>query len=50
MNVNKIKKTQINLAQPIKELGESSVKIHFEHGLEAEIRVIVVEEKEETEQ
>jgi len=40
-----IKKTQIDLPEPIKELGEFPVKIKFEHNLEAEIRVIVVEEK-----
>jgi len=40
-----IKKTQIDLIEPIKELGEFPVKIKFEHNLEAEIRVIVVEEK-----
>ena len=43
-----IKKTQIDLGQFIKELGEFPVKIYFEHGLEAEITVVVVEEKEET--
>lgn len=40
-----IKKNQIVLEQPLKELGEFPIKIIFEHGLEAEIRVIVVEEK-----
>ena len=40
-----IKKTQIDLLEPIKELGEFPVKIHFEHNLEAEIRVIIIEEK-----
>jgi len=40
-----IKKSQIDLAQAIQELGEYPVKIKFEHNLEAEIRVIVVEEK-----
>ena len=40
-----IKKTQIDLPEPIKELGEFPVKIHFEHNLEAEIKVIVTEEK-----
>ncbi len=42
-----IKKNQINLAEPIKELGEYPVKINFDHNLEAEIRIIVVQEKEE---
>ncbi|MCH8741847.1 50S ribosomal protein L9 [Patescibacteria group bacterium] len=41
----KIKKSQIILEEPIKELGEFSIKISFAHGLEAEISVIVVEEK-----
>ena len=40
-----IKKTQIDLIEPIKELGEYLIKIKFEHNLEAEIRVIVIEEK-----
>ncbi len=42
-----IKKTQINLEKPIKELGEFLIKINFEHNLEAEIKVIVSEEKKE---
>jgi len=40
-----IKKTQIDLKEPIKELGEFPIKIRLEHNLEAEIKVIVVEEK-----
>jgi len=40
-----VKKTQIELPESIKELGEFPVKIKFEHNLEAEIKVIVVEEK-----
>jgi len=40
-----IKKSQIDLQIPIKELGEFPVKIKFEHNLEAEVRVIIVEEK-----
>ncbi len=40
-----IKKTQIELSQPIKELGEFPVKIKFEHNLEAEITIIIEEEK-----
>jgi len=40
-----IKKDQIILEEPMKELGEFPVKITFAHRLEAEIRVIVVEEK-----
>lgn len=40
-----IKKQKIELVQPIEELGEFAVKIKFEHNLESEIRIIVVEEK-----
>ena len=40
-----IKKTQIELIEPLKELGEFPVKIKFDHNLESEIRVIIVEEK-----
>ena len=40
-----IKKSQIDLAQAIQELGEYPVKIKFEHNLETEIRVIIIEEK-----
>lgn len=39
-----VKKNQIELSKPIKELGEFPVKIKLEHNLEAEIRVIVSEE------
>lgn len=40
-----VKKGQIDLLEPIKELGEFPIKIKFEHNLEAEIKVIVTEEK-----
>ena len=40
-----IKKNQIEIENPIKELDEFPVKVKFEHNLEAEIRVIVTEEK-----
>lgn len=40
-----VKKSQIDLKEPIKELGEFPVKIKFEHNLEGEIKVIIVEEK-----
>ena len=42
-----VKKGQIDLPDPIKELGEFPVKIKFEHNLEVEIKVIVSPEKEE---
>ncbi len=40
-----IKKGQITLEKPIEELGEFPIKVKFEHNLEAEIRVIIIEEK-----
>ena len=39
-----IKKRQIELQEPIKTLGEFPVKIKFEHNLEAEITVTIIEE------
>ena len=43
-----VKKSQINLDQPVKELGEFPIKINLDHNLEAEITLIVSpEEKEE---
>lgn len=42
-----VKKPQILLKEPIKELGEFPVKIQFSHNLEAEIKVIITEEKQE---
>lgn len=41
-----IKKKQIKIPQPIKEIGEYQVTILFDHNLEAEIKIIVSEEKE----
>ncbi len=40
-----IKKSQIALPEPIKALGEYPIKIKFEHNLEAEIKVIITEDK-----
>jgi large subunit ribosomal protein L9 len=40
-----IKKNQIELLDPIKEPGEFPIKVKFGHNLEAEIRIIIVEEK-----
>ena len=40
-----IKKDQIDLDEPIGELGEFPVKVKFEHNLESEIKVIITEEK-----
>ena len=40
-----INKERIILEEPIGELGEFPIKVKFEHNLESEIRVIIVEEK-----
>jgi len=40
-----IKKNQVELEKPIEETGEFPIKIKFEHKLEAEINLIVTEEK-----
>jgi large subunit ribosomal protein L9 len=40
-----VKKSQIVLANPIKELGEFPISITLEHNLEAEIKIIITEEK-----
>ena len=42
-----VKKTQIVLKQPIKEVGEFPIKIQLSHNLEAEIKLIIIEEKTE---
>jgi large subunit ribosomal protein L9 len=41
-----VKKNQIMLEKPLKELGEYTVKIKFEHNLEAEISVVISGEEE----
>lgn len=41
-----IKKNQIAMDSPIKELGEFPIKINLDHNLEAEIKIIVIQEKE----
>ena len=41
----RIKESQIELENPIRELGEYPIKIKFAHNLEAKIRVIITEEK-----
>ena len=40
-----IKKEQVKLEQPIKEIGEYEATIEFPHNLEVKVKVIVVEEK-----
>jgi len=39
-----IKKNQIKILQPIKEVGEYPTTITFDHGLEAEIKLIIIDE------
>lgn len=39
-----IKKNQIKILQPIKEVGEYPITIIFDHGLEAEIKLIIIDE------
>lgn len=41
----KVDKKQIKLDNPIKEIGERVVKIYFDDGLEAHIKVIITKEK-----
>jgi len=40
-----IKKSQVNLEKPIKELGEFPIKIILDHNLEADVDLIITEEK-----
>ncbi len=40
-----VAKKQINLENPIKGVGEFSVKIVFDHNLEANIKIIITEEE-----
>ncbi len=39
-----IRKNQIKIPQPIKTIGEYPITISFDHGLEAEIKLIIVDE------
>ena len=41
-----VKKSQIKLESPIKEVGEFAIKIMLDHNLEAEIKLIVAGESE----
>lgn len=41
-----VRKNQIGLEKPIKELGEFPIKISLDHNLESEIVVIITREKE----
>ena len=39
-----IKKEQLAIEEPLKEIGEFPIKVKFEHNLEAEIKIIINEE------
>lgn len=41
----KVPKKAIKIKDPIKELGEYKVMLEFDHGLEAELKLIIEEEK-----
>ena len=41
-----VDKTQIKLESPIKEMGEYDVPLIFKHGLETQIKIIVVKQEE----
>jgi len=42
-----VKKSQITLKDPIKEIGEFPIKVNLDHNLEADIKVIISGEKKE---
>jgi len=42
-----VKKSQIKLLEPIKDLGEFPIKVSLDHNLEAEITLIIAGEKSE---
>jgi large subunit ribosomal protein L9 len=39
-----VQKRQVHIQEPLKELGEFPVKIVLDHNLEAEVRVVIVEQ------
>ncbi|HDJ30434.1 50S ribosomal protein L9 [bacterium] len=41
-----ISKNQIDIKEPIKEIGEFPIKVTFKHNLEAEIKLIITPEQE----
>jgi len=40
-----VKKSQVKLAAPIKEIGEYDIVLELAHGLEAKVKIIVTEEE-----
>lgn len=45
-----VKKSQVKLENPIKELGEFPISVSLDHNLEAEIKLIITAEKEKAEE
>jgi large subunit ribosomal protein L9 len=45
-----VKKAQIKLANPIKEIGESAISISLDHNLEAEVKLTIAAETEGSEE
>ena len=43
-----VKKSQVKLESPIKEVGEFPISVSLNHNLEAEIKVIITAEKAES--
>jgi len=41
-----VSKDQVDLKTPIKETGEFPIKLRFEHGLEAEVKIIISKKEE----
>lgn len=44
--IKELKESQIKFHQPIKELGEYEILINLPHGLEARLKIIVMEKKD----
>lgn len=42
-----IKKNQVKITEPIKEAGEHEITLELDHGLEAKIKLIVIEQEKE---
>jgi len=43
-----VKKSQIKLASPIKEVGESAINVNLDHNLEAEIKLVIISSEDTT--
>lgn len=47
MGFDEVKKSQLDLPEPIKEVGEYPVRVKLEHNLEAQIQVVINGEEKE---